>query len=279
MTSFQDPMDGISQEALAGLVAQAVQQALMQHGVLLDTEALVFTGMIAGSVAAALPFLSHAQRLAIGSFGGDLPALTSEFFGKIAKRISRYDSVASDCACEGTAPTDGMPVSRHIADRASDLQAVLIEDWAGEVAGSTYLEEKFRIPRSTLHRWKRRGEVVALRKGGRKHVFPLAQFVDGRPAMGIREVLAAISNPRLAWFWLTRPCTELDGRIPIEMLREDLIEDVARIVRTLFQPHVPAPASTFSTGARRTGTDRSLADVGAIFQIPSDLACSRNGQK
>ncbi|BCH05062.1 hypothetical protein MesoLj131b_70610 (plasmid) [Mesorhizobium sp. 131-2-5] len=271
MTSFQDPMDGISQEALAGLVAQAVQQALMQHGVLLDTEALVSTSMIAGSVAAALPFLSHAQRPAIGFFRGDVSTLTSEFFGMMAKRISRCDSVASDCACESTVPTDGKPV----ADRASDLQAVLIEDWAGEVAGSTYLEEKFRIPRSTLHRWQQRGEVVALRKGGRKHVFPLAQFVDGRPAMGIREVLAAISNPRLAWFWLTRPCPELDGRIPIKMLREDLIEDVARIVRTLFQPHVPAPASTFSMGARSTGADRSLADFGAIFQIPSDLACSR----
>lgn len=49
---------------------------------------------------------------------------------------------------------------------------------------------------------------MALRKGGRKHVFPLAQLVDGRPAMGISEVLAAISNPRLAWFWLTRPCPD-----------------------------------------------------------------------
>lgn len=249
----------------------------MQHG-LLDPEALVSTSVIAGSVAATLLFLPHAQRLAIGAFGGDVAALTSEFFRMMAKRNSRCD-LAADCACESTAPTDGKPVSRHIADRASDLQAVLIEDWAGEVAGSTYLEEKFRIPRSTLHRWQRRGEVVALRKGGRKHVFPLAQFVDGRPAMGISEVLAAISNPRLAWFWLTRPCPELDGRIPIEMLRDDLIEDVARIARALFQPHVPAPASTFSTGAGSTGADRSLADVGAIFQISADLACSKNGQK
>lgn len=148
MTRFRDPLDGISQETLAGLVAQAVQQALMQYG-LLDPEALVSTSMIAGSVAAALAFLPYAQRLAIGSFGGDVPALTSEFFRMMAKRISRCDSAASDCACESTAPPDGKPVSRHIADRASDLQAVLIEDWAGEVAGSTYLEEKFRIPRST----------------------------------------------------------------------------------------------------------------------------------
>ncbi|TGS35529.1 hypothetical protein EN823_14475, partial [bacterium M00.F.Ca.ET.180.01.1.1] len=101
------------------------------------------------------------------------------------------------------------------AKRTNDLQSVLIEDWAGEVAGSTFLEEHFRIPRSTLHRWQRRGEVIGLRKGGRKHVFPLAQFVAGRPVPGISEVLSAITNPRLAWFWLTRPSPELDGRVPI----------------------------------------------------------------
>lgn len=239
MMKFHDPLDSILQEALAGLVTEAVQQALMQRGILLDAEALASISMIAGSVAAALPFLPYAQRLAIGSFRGDLPALTAEFFRMMAERISRCDSAA----CESAAPTNGKPASRHIAHRASGLQTVLIEDWAGEVAGSTYLEEKFRIPRSTLHRWQRRGEVVALRKGGRKHVFPLAQFVDGRPALGISEVLAAIANPRLAWFWLTRPCPELDGRIPIEMLREDLIEDVTQIVRTQFRPHLRAPSS------------------------------------
>ena len=69
-------------------------------------------------------------------------------------------------------------------NQTDDLESMLIEDWAGRVAGSTYLEENLRIARSTLHRWQRRNEVVALRKGGRKHVFPLAQFVDGRPVAG-----------------------------------------------------------------------------------------------
>jgi hypothetical protein len=78
-----------------------------------------------------------------------------------------------------------------------------------------------------LHRWQRNNEVVALRKGGRKHVFPLAQFVDGRPASGIREVLSSIAHPRLAWLWLIQPSAILGGRTPIEMLRRDLVTDVA----------------------------------------------------
>ncbi|MDX8477121.1 DUF2384 domain-containing protein [Mesorhizobium sp. VK24D] len=233
MTRFLNPPEGISQDALAGLVAEAVQQALMRHGVLLDAEALVCASAMAGSIAAALPFLPQAQRLAITSFKGGWTGFASEFFRTMAEKIARADSGDANSVDEN--PTIGAvrPAPRPFAEWASELQSMLIEDWAGEVAGSTYLEEKLRIPRSTLHRWQRRGEVVALRKGGRKHVFPLAQFVDGRPAPGISEVLTAIANPRLAWFWLTRPSAELGGRTPIAMLREDMIEDVVRVARSL----------------------------------------------
>ena len=234
MTRFQNPTEGISQDALAALVAEAVQQALMQHGVLLDAQALVSASLIAGSVAAALPFLPQAQRLAVGSFKEDLTAFASEFFRTMANKIAR-GSAAADNAAVNPVPTagSGQPAFQRIAERAAHLQSMLIEDWAGEVAGSTYLEEKLRIPRSTLHRWQRRGEVIALRKGGRKHVFPLAQFIDGRPVPGLSDVLSAIANPRLAWFWLAHPSVELGGRVPVEMLRQDMVEDVVRVARAL----------------------------------------------
>ncbi|MDG4873717.1 DUF2384 domain-containing protein [Mesorhizobium sp. WSM4935] len=231
MTRFQSPSEGISQEALAGLVAEAVQQALMQHGVLLDAEVLVSASKVAGHMAAALPFLPQGQRLAVGSFKGGWSSLASDFFRMMAERIASGGSSISVPTFERMLPKPEQ--GRPITERAAELQSMLIEDWAGEVAGSTYLEEKLRIPRSTLHRWQRRGEVVALRKGGRKHVFPLAQFVDGRPVPGISDVLSAIANPRLAWFWLSRPSPELDGRVPIEMLREDMVEDVVRAARAL----------------------------------------------
>ena len=245
MTRFQNPTDGISQDALAGLVAEAVQQALTQHGVLLDPQALVSAAALAGSIAAALPFLPQTQRLAIGSFKGEWSALASEFFRTVADKAvgggtanagtanAGPGTASADSADEeGPTPADDIGTDMSPAPRnpIDHLQSMVIEDWAGEVAGSTYLEEKFRIPRSTLHRWQRRGEVVALRKGGRKHVFPLAQFVDGRPAPGIGAVLSAISNPRQAWFWLTRPSAELKGRIPIEMLKQDMVDDVVRVV-------------------------------------------------
>ncbi|MGX5848582.1 antitoxin Xre/MbcA/ParS-like domain-containing protein [Mesorhizobium sp. PL10] len=233
MTQFYNPTDGISQEALAGLVAEAVQQALVQHGIALDPQALASAGAIAGSAAAALTFLSQTQRLAIDTVRDEWGSLATEF----------VQSMADKAACRGTAPNNAATGADKTASAAApdkatsslpgerSLQSMLIEDWAGEVAGSTYLEENFRIPRSTLHRWQRRGEVIALRKGGRKHVFPLAQFVDGRPAAGISEVLSAIANPRLAWFWLNHAAPELGGRIPIEMLKQDMVQEVVSAAR------------------------------------------------
>lgn len=231
MTRLQTPPEGISQETLARIVTEAVQQTLMQQGVLLDAQALVSASALAGSLAAALPFLPPAQRHAVESFKGDWTALVSEFFRSVPERTAGGSPTVPDQASERVPMETGR--LQNIAERAADLQSMLLEDWAGEVAGSTYLEEKLRIPRSTLHRWQRRGEVVALRKGGRKHVFPLAQFVDGRPVLGISDVLSAIANPRLAWFWLTRPAPELNGRVPIEMLRDDMVADVVRAAGTV----------------------------------------------
>lgn len=44
-------------------------------------------------------------------------------------------------------------------------------------------------------------------------------------------MLSEIPNPRLAWFWLTRVSPELDGRIPIEMLKQDMVQEVVSAAR------------------------------------------------
>jgi len=82
-------------------MGEAVQQALMRHGVLLDAQALVSASAIAGSVAAALPFLPQGQRLAITSLKGGWAELASEFFRTMAEKIARSDQAGAESVDEG----------------------------------------------------------------------------------------------------------------------------------------------------------------------------------
>jgi hypothetical protein len=120
---------------------------------------------------------------------------------------------------------------RRLADYATDVP---LEDWAGPVAGSTILMLEMKIARSTLHDWQQRGEVIALLKGSRAHVFPRAQFVDGRPVQGVRDILDVAGSPRRAWFWMVHPSPLLGDKRPIDLLKQDRRQEVVKAVRTVF---------------------------------------------
>ncbi|MER9708460.1 DUF2384 domain-containing protein [Mesorhizobium sp. M0204] len=216
------------QDELSSLVAKEVQRVLAQHEEVMKERRSISSHVGTGNIAAA--DLLSAREQAIHD---DLTALASDFVqGLAAEAARRFDASARETApfTVRTEGAHGCAVLR-VRDQSESLR---IEDWAGAVAGPTYLEAHFGIPRSTLHWWQRHNDVVALRKGARKHVFPLAQFVDSRPVPGIRQVLSLIVNPRPAWLWLTSPSPQLDGRIPIEMLRQDLAAEVIWGARELF---------------------------------------------
>ncbi|TIR17079.1 MAG: hypothetical protein E5X33_26870 [Mesorhizobium sp.] len=161
----------------------------------------------------------------------DLTALAAEFLGRLeAEAAPRLDAQACKIASPPWSAKGplGLPALEDYP-----RECARIAEWAGPVAGSTHLERRFGIPRSTLHWWQRHNDVVALRKGSRKHVFPLAQFIDGRPLPGIRQVLSTISDPRVAWLWLISPSPLLKGRVPIELLREGMGIDVASAAQAL----------------------------------------------
>ena len=101
-----------------------------------------------------------------------------------------------------------------------------LEAWAGPVAGATALAREHGVARSTLNHWQHRGKVIGLLKGTRKLVYPIAQFVDGRPAKGIANINAIAGNPRVAWLWLSRPNPTLAGHRPIDLLKRDRIKEV-----------------------------------------------------
>ena len=108
-----------------------------------------------------------------------------------------------------------------------------LEDWAGDVAGPGEIEARLGVKRSTLHDWRMRGAVIGLKTGARKHVFPLAQFIDGRPVEGMAHVLGVIGDPRAAWRWLTTRKPSIGGA-PLDLLKRGKLDDVAAAARRDF---------------------------------------------
>ncbi|MER9018690.1 hypothetical protein [Mesorhizobium sp. M0898] len=221
MTGTWNRIDRIRQTEFADAVAVEIERVLARQGNVTNSDAVVAAGRVAGAVAAAVALLAPTDISAIDTMQERLPGMASRFVRILAaeaaeRRARRPLSTAHD--------GQGADIQRLAG--TGDLDSMRVEDWAGRVAGPTFLQHNLGISRSTLHRWQRSGTVVALRTGGRKHVFPLAQFIDGRPAPGIKEVLSAMPDPRHAWSWLIGPAPGLAGRIPIEMLKRDLVAEV-----------------------------------------------------
>lgn len=232
MAKSLDFGNGIHGEEFTSFVAREVERVLAEYDEVIKTHTLIWAGRVAGNVASAANLFSPTHQRAIHD---DLAGLAAELVHALAAEAARRFETSTDSRQGASSSVRAIGTPRYASskagDRKGDLESMRLEDWAGQVVGPTYLEEHCGIPRSTLHWWQRRNDVIALRKGARKHVFPLAQFVDGRPAPGIREVLSLIANPRLAWLWLIRPSPCLDGRVPIEMLRQDLVAEVVLAAR------------------------------------------------
>jgi hypothetical protein len=226
-----------SADARAGvrkLVASEVSDVLTRHAPSLAKTAATNTAQIVGAVAAAVVGLSPAQQKRLKSRSGDLVDMIAAWAGDDA--LSGRIDIRNPAEVEprkGAGFGELIDVEegrRRLADYAVDIP---LEDWAGPLAGSSVLQD-MGIARSTLHDWQRRGEVIALLKGARKHVFPLAQFVDGRPAQGIRDILDIVDGPRRAWFWMVKPSPLLGGTRPIDLLKQDRRQEVVEAARTVF---------------------------------------------
>ncbi len=102
---------------------------------------------------------------------------------------------------------------------AQYVQTRPLESWAGPVAGPGEIEKQLHVARSTLNEWHRRGAVIGLLRGERKHVYPLEQFVDARPTQGIGEVAKIAPDERAAWLWLRQPHGRFDMRPPLDLLK------------------------------------------------------------
>ena len=159
----------------------------------------------------------NAGRRDLSARARQLTPLVEGFLGQVAALLNDWPEAVDLDVGEGLhPPLSAGEGARRLAAYATPMR---LEDWAGEVAGSSELAMRHSISRSTLHDWQKRGAVIGLLAGSRKHVFPLAQFIDGRPVEGLGAITAAAGAPRTAWLWLVEPHPSLGGRRPIDRLR------------------------------------------------------------
>lgn len=217
------------------LVAHEVSDALTRHEPGFAKTATANTAQIVAAVAAAVIGLPASQQKRLKSRTSDLTDIITAW----ARDDGADDriAIAVPTAVEtrkGTGLGELVDIKegrRRLSEYAIDVP---LENWAGPLAGSSTLNQDMGIARSTLHDWQRRGEVIALLKGARKHVFPLAQFIDGRPADGIRDVLRIIDSSRRAWFWLVKPSPLLGNKLPIDLLKQERTREVVDAARMVF---------------------------------------------
>lgn len=206
-----------------------ILKVLARHNPSLSKAALKATGRVMAAVSIAMARLTAEQQRQIASHED-----------KLAEAV---EAAVADLAGKGERPLKVLKIDRPVeVSQGADTGDLLdieegrrrlaayavpsrIENWAGPVAGPAEIERTFGTKRSTLHDWQKRGAVIGLLKGERKHVFPLAQFVDGRPVKGMSDVARIIRNPRAAWQWLIQPKSSLGGT-PLDQLKAGNIDRV-----------------------------------------------------
>ena len=237
MTTAQMRAASTRQTNVANRVADKVKDAL-RHESLIESGALSISARVAGTAAAAVASLPAEARRKLNS-------RERELMTRIRGLVEAFGvDPASDKIVMGI-PTQietskgaglGSVVSAEEGERLLSDYAIArrLEDWAGPVLGATELSRDYGIPRSTLNHWQHGGDVIGLLKGTKKHVYPIEQFIDGRPAKGIAEINTLVPNPRTAWLWLSRNNPVLAGRKPIDLMKQDRVEEVLEAARDYF---------------------------------------------
>ena len=168
------------------------------------------------------------MALALEVAAHHVPAPQLQFAGLAGRHTEKLIQLKVDKPVEvsqGAGLAGMMDLDEGRRRLATYATPVRLEDWAGPVAGPGDIEKAFGTKRSTLHDWQRRGAIVGLLKGERKHVFPLAQFVDGRPVEGMSDVTSIIRNPRAAWQWLIQSKPSIGGT-PLDRLKAGHLTEV-----------------------------------------------------
>ncbi|MCT9000447.1 MbcA/ParS/Xre antitoxin family protein [Chelativorans intermedius] len=198
---------------------------------------LALSALIAGEVAEVVARLPAEQRQELNAHSAELKQRIRRLFESFGRGQSGKISLGIPDEIE---PSKGEGLGAIVTSEQGreGLAAIAVhrklEDWAGRVAGATELSRNLGVARSSLNRWQHEGDVIGLLKGTRKHVYPVEQFIDGRPALGIRDIIKLAKSERTAWLWLSQRNPVLGGRKPIDLLKQDRVSEVVDAAAAYF---------------------------------------------
>lgn len=206
-----------------------ILDVLARHNPGISRSVLKGKSKVVAAVTAAAVRLSDEQQRQILAHENDLAeamqTAVADLAGRRVEKLIELNVGKPVEVSQGASLADVVELDEGRRRLAAYATPVRLEDWAGPVAGPGDIEKAFGTKRSTLHDWQKRGAVIGLLKGERKHVFPLAQFVDGRPVEGMSDVTGIIRNPRAAWQWLIQSKPSIGGT-PLDRLKAGHLDEV-----------------------------------------------------
>ena len=201
-------------EALQETLFLAIESVLQTDGPEIRLPAMRVASELAAIIVSQIVCQTDAVQRAFKTVEDDIANYASEFAadlvqiatGQVSHRLGRFRASLPE----------------------SEASLLLADDWAGPVAGPTEIERFYGIPRSTLYRWQKLNEAVAIStRTSSKPVFPLRQFVDGRPLPGLASIISIVGSQREAWKWLISPNPDFAGDAPLDVLASGKVDTVA----------------------------------------------------
>lgn len=126
-------------------------------------------------------------------------------------------------------PPDAAPSS--LVDLAQDLP---ITAWAGEVETASILAPRLAASPEILAEWADRRIAIAFGDEPDQRLYPVEQFINGRPVPGLADVLAIIGHARVAWLWLRTSRPAINDCSPLDYLKAGDIQNAMLLARRDF---------------------------------------------
>jgi hypothetical protein len=210
---------------LEAAIEKAVESIITDHDPTAHMPAVRSAAKLAGVVASRLATQKQVVQRALKVVEPRIEAMGVRFVNDVVASATGGVQAAVEKFQASAPPTDDVP--------ELDITA----GWAGELAGPSFIERHFGIPRSTLYRWQKRDEVIAIQsRTSRKPVFPLRQFRNGRPIDGIPELIQIFGDAAKAWQWAVASMIAPLGMAPIEALLAGCTDDVLRSATAAAKP-------------------------------------------